>query len=209
MLNRHERRKQGSIDRKAVRGIAKAAGQTEPTAEEKNPAFLALQVRHLLDTVEKMSQVNKENAEAIQKAFAMVDVHHQVLQRVTRDLTGAVVRVRKLQVDGDVNLHASDFEDLKLFPEGGLNLASYYEEYRKVGEAAGEELADIALLVWSQGASPEGAVERARVEKEARERRFEKATDEAPDADYEEHFFGGTDGQSNHEQVPQTAEASG
>lgn len=204
-MNRHLRRQRASNAKKAIKGIAKATGRTEPTANEQDPAYLAMQLKALIEDFENFGKAYNQNLEAINKGFAMVDVHQQVLLRVARDISGALVRVRKLQVDGDVNLTKFDFEELKLHDEGTLNLGAYYEEYRKTAEAAGPEHADIAVVIWSKGASPEDAVQRATVEK-ARQT-AEGSHDN--DVDYETEYFGGTSGQDHQQQEPAAASANG
>jgi hypothetical protein len=139
---------------------------------------------------------------AIQQAFSMTDVHQQVLQRVIRDLTLAIT---KGGVDSEGN---SVLGPLKYFTEGKLNLQAYYEEYRTVGESAGEQDAEVALIMWSQGFTPEDALLRARVEREQRSLHTDQTAD-TPDPDYEVQFFGGTDGQSHNQQVPQSPQANG
>jgi hypothetical protein len=163
--------------------------------------------------VEATNKVQKENQEQILRAFSMSDVHTQVLQRVARDLGKALVSVRKRQVDGDVTLHPSDFADLKLHPEGELHLSAYYEEYQKVGTAAGEKDADVALSLWAQGMEPEVAVDQAREQRELREARkaagIRSVSDSDEDELYETQHFGGTSGQSHQQQEPQAAQADG
>jgi hypothetical protein len=205
MTNRHDRRVQARRDRKAIKGIAKATGHTEPSASEKDPAYLSLQLKSLIADFENFNEAYNQNLEAFRKGFSMMDVHQQVLLRLTRDLTGGLIKVRKLQVDGDVSLSIHDFGELKLHPEGELNLGAYYEEYRKVAEAAGPEHADLAVVIWSKGASPEAAVERATLEHTR-----QVAQEARDDGDYEtEYFSGGSNGQDRQQQEPTAAGADG
>jgi len=204
-MNRKGRRTQASNTRKAVRGIVKAAGQTEPTAEEKDPAFLALQVRSLHSTIENFVKAQDANLQSIQKAFSMVDVHQQILQRLAREVTTALTRVRRLQVDGNVDMALDDFGELKVREDGTLDMHSYYEDYRNVASLAGPRYADLAVVLWSQGSTVEDAVERAKVEKD----RQVASGEPVVDPDYEEEFFGGDHGKDHHQQVQASAEANG
>lgn len=204
-MNRRDRRTQESKTRRAVRGIAKAAGQTEPTAEEKDPAFLALQVRALHGTIDNFVKAQEENLRSIQKAFSMVDVHQQILQRLAREVTVALTRIRRLQVDGNVDMEPSDFGDLKVREDGTLDMHGYYEDYRNLCTLAGPKYADLAVVIWSQGATIEAAVERAKVEKD----RQVETGKPSEDPDYEEEFFGGDYGQNHHQQVETSAQADG
>lgn len=188
-----------------VRAIAKAAGQTEITAEEKDPAFLALQVRSIHQTIENFIKAQKQNTESIRKAFSMTDVHQQILQRITRDLTFAVSETRRLFVDGDVTQAKGDLGMLKLRPDGTLDMHAYYQEYRELGVAAGPEHADLALVVWSQGNTPEESIDRARLEKVKQA----ESAKPAEDPDYEEEYFGGDHGEDHHEQIAEGAQANG
>jgi hypothetical protein len=168
---------------------------------------LVAQVQRLSATVDNLIQAQNENVKGIHKAFAMSDVHQQVLQRVARDLTIAMIGVRKLSVDGSVDFHLADFAPLKLHEQDGvLDLSAYYKEYRELGEAAGQEFADLALIIWSQGQSPEEALERAKLEQT---RRAASKVTSDQDEDYETEFFGGTNGQSHHQQESQAAHANG
>jgi hypothetical protein len=204
-MNRKSKRAKDSNTRRAVRAIAKAAGQTEPTAEEKDPAFLALQIRSLHETISQFVKIQQQNTEGIRKAFSMTDVHQQILQRITRDLTFALVEVRRLFVDGDVTAAKGDLDPLKIHPDGTLDMHAYYQEYRELGVAAGPEHADLALVIWSQGNSPEESLDRAKLEK------VKQATSAEPvkDPDYEEVYFGGEHGENHHEQVEAAAQANG
>lgn len=188
-----------------VRATAKAAGITEPTAEEKDPAWLALQVRSLHGTVQNFVKAQESNLQNIQRAFSMVDTHQQILARITRDLASTVFNVRRLFVDGDITLTPGDFGVLKLRTDGTLDMHAYYETYRKVGTAAGDA-ADLAVLIWSQGQDPEEAVTRAKLE---RQRQLEAGEKPAQELDYETEEFGGNSGQDHHEQVQASAQANG
>lgn len=135
----------------------------------------------------------------------MVDVHQQILQRLAREVTTALTRVRRLQIDGNVDMHLSDFGTLKVREDGTLDMHGYYEDYRTVASQAGPRYADLAVVLWSQGATTEEAVARAILEKD---RQVESGAP-AVDPDYEEEFFGGDHGQNHHEQVQASAQADG
>jgi hypothetical protein len=187
-----------------VRSTAKAAGLTEPTADEKDPAFLALQVKALRTSVQQLIDTQGLNLRSISEAFQMVDLHQQVLTRVARHVTAAVVRVRRLQVDGDVDMHTSDFAELKLLEEGGLDMEGYYRERTQVIELAGsQDLADLAVSFWAKGLSVEDSIRRAKLST-----RNEQSVPDSEE-EYEDQFFGGTSGQDNHQQVPPSASEGG
>ncbi len=188
-----------------VRATAKAAGQAEPTAEEKDPAFLAMQVRSLHQTINNIISANSQNVRNIQNAFGMVDVHQQVLHRIVRDLTMGVYQARRLFVEGQVSSTLSDLGPLKLREDGTLNMHSYYEECQAVANAAGQDKADQAIAFWSQGCSPEVAVKRASL---GLDKAAERQEDES-DQDYDVEHFGGSNGQDHHEQVTEAAQANG
>ena len=206
-MNREARRAQASKDRKEAkaRGIAPAA-TIEVPLHEKDPAQLALRVRKLEDDLEQMSKVSSQNLEQIGKAFAMVDAHQHVNNRIMRDLSMAVSGVRRLCVDGDVTLSMGDLGDLRVTPEGVLHMTAYYQEHSKVVELAGKDYADVAVVLWSRGYAPEDAADRAKLEKTRR-----NATEtSALDTDYEDEFFeGAADVQDHHQQDPQATNADG
>jgi hypothetical protein len=158
--------------------------------------------------LQELGAAYNENLEGSRKAFSMSDVHHQVLLRVVRELALAVAGVRKLSVDGDVDFSLSDLAPLKLRTDGMLDMRSYYEEYRTVAETAGVKNADVAVVLWSQGYSPEDAVARATV---VTENQAEQVAAGVPvvDPDYEDEYFGGNSGQNHHEQVQASAGANG
>lgn len=135
----------------------------------------------------------------------MVDVHQQILQRLAREVTVALTRVRRLQVDSNTDMTLEDFGDLKVREDSTLDMHGYYEDYRNVAQQAGPRYADLAVVLWSQGATVEEAVARAKVEKD---RQVESGAP-AVDPDYEEEFFGGDHGQNHHQQVPASAQADG
>lgn len=178
-----------------VRAISKAAGVTEPTADEKDPAFLALQVRSLIGTVNNLVKTQENNVQDILKAFSMVDAHQQVLARIVRELALAVGEVRRLQVDGDVTLSKGDLGALKVLEDGSLDMSSYYHEYSAVGNQAGID-ADRAVVLWSQGCSVEESISRAKLERSRRDKKVEHVAD----PNYVEEFFGGTNGQDHQQQ---------
>lgn len=192
-----------------VKGIIKAAGQAELTAEEKDPAFLALQIRALTTAFEKFSEVNSENLVGIRKAFNMVDVQQYVLQRVARDLAVGVSRARRLQVDGDVTLSSGDLGPLQLREDGTLNMRGYYEDYRMTATQAGPKNADLAVVLWSQGYTIEEAVARASLENSRPVEQTEERGDPPIDPDYDVEHFGGDYVQNHHEQVQESAHADG
>src|SRR5688572_12434277 len=132
--NRKSRRAQGSSTRRAVKRIAKEAGVDAPTAEEKDPLFLALQVRSLVSTVNQLAEAHTHNVNEIKRAFAMNDANQQIMQRVLRDVATVAA------VSGSVGLGA-----LRMKADMTLDLPAYYEEYRKVGVEAGDRDADLAV----------------------------------------------------------------
>ena len=95
---------------------------------------------------------------------------------------------------------------MKLHDEGTLNLGAYYEEYRQVAEAAGPAHADLAVVIWTKGNSPEEAVSRATLEHTR-----QPADGKRDDGDYETEYFsgGGNSGQNHQQQEPATASADG
>lgn len=189
-----------------VRAAAKAAGVTEPLADEKDPAFLAMQIKSLITAVTGLGQVQEQNSQQIYRALAMVDVHQQVLARVTRDLAFAVTEARRMQLAGDFTQAVGDLGDLKLNDERTLNMGAYYEEYRQVADLAGQEAVDIAVVLWSQGYEVEDAVARAKLERNRQAAAGEKKSD----PDYEvEHFGGNVSGQNHQQQDEASAQASG
>lgn len=168
-----------------VKATAKAAGQTEPTADEKDPAFLALQIRALNQSVENMEKAFNENMEAMKKAFSMVDVHQQILMRITREVAKVAV------VSGSAGTGP-----LKLTKNFDLDLPAYYQEYRDVAAGAGPEASDYACVMWSQGMGPEEAIAAAQQQLAS-----EETNEEAADLDYEVEYFGGTNGKDRNQQI--------
>jgi hypothetical protein len=193
--NRKARRAQGALNRRTVRATAKATGLPEPTPEEKDPGYLALQVSALRKAVEDQMRVQRQNTSEIQKAFSMVDMHQQVLQRVIRELAFGLK-------DGSTS-HISLHED------GRLNLEAYYQQWRDVAQKAGPEYAMLAVVVWSHGYTPEQAIEHAKVEVERQKQQTHQSSDAPVETDYEVEQFGGTSGQDHHQSVSASAEAVG
>lgn len=154
--------------------------------------------------LEAINDVHKQNYGEIIRGFALNDVHIHVFRRITRDLVSSLVKIRKLQVDGDHTLTPNDF-DVKIAADGSLNLRGYYNEYSNVEGAAGEK-AVVAVSLWAQGVDPEEAVMRATVEVELPEE--ELGPDEDSDQ-YEIHHFGGTSGKSSNEQVAPSTQEGG
>lgn len=177
--------------------MAKRADTDPPSDREKDPHFMAMQIRALRGAVDNLMEVQKTNLKEIAVAFTMVDMHQQVLMRVARDTSAALVNVRRLQTDGDVTLSGADFLGLRTTPEGELDVTAYYNEYAKVVETAGEAHAEKAVAFWARGCSIEESVERAKLSDEA-ELAEEPSTEEV----YEVEHFGGTNGQGSHEQKP-------
>ncbi len=68
-----------------VKHVAKDNGQAIPTDFEKDPAVQAMKIKALEEAVNKLTQVHRTNVEEIRRAFAMVDQHTFVLQRVCND----------------------------------------------------------------------------------------------------------------------------
>lgn len=204
-MNRQSRRASKSNTKRAVRKIAKDIGATEPTADEKDPAFLALQVRALSATVQNLVKANENNTHEIVKAFSQVDIHQQILARITRDLTEAVTTARRLQVDGDVTGAKQDLGPLKVDDAGLLHMAAYHAEYRQVSTDAGPTYAQLACLLWSYGRDPEQAIQEAKSQIDGK---VESGTP-VPDELYQDEYFGGTSGQNHQQQEPQSAQASG
>lgn len=153
----------------------------------------------MVGALKEMEKTHSHNTHELRKAFGMVDMHQQVLMRLSRDTTGALVSVRRLQVDGDVTKGPGDLGVLKLREDNSLDMHAYYEEYRKTAEAAGDA-ADVAVVLWSHGYTPEEAVERATVEHERRMARPVAEEPAAEDLDYEVEQFGGNLVQNHHQQ---------
>lgn len=169
-----------------------------PTDAEKDPAFLALQVRALRQAFESLSKANKENLLEIQRAFSMSDIHQQILGRIVRDLTRSVANLQ-----GFLVLDRANGIDLTLkLKDGVLDVPAYYAEFREVVQTAGEKLGDTAAIFWSQGASPTEAVERAKL-------RVQENNDPVEETNYEIEYFGGTNGKGSDQQVAQGAQEAG
>jgi hypothetical protein len=190
--NRRDRRVQGSISRKAVRATAKAAGLTEPTVDEKDPAFLALQVKQLQTSVSQLIETQGINLGSIYEAFAMVDAHQQVLFRITRHVVETATRERH------------EPSHLKLTEEMTLDMEGYFRERQEVIDKAGRKLADKAVAFWSRGLSVEDAILRAKLS----ERNDVPETSEAPE-EYEDQFFGGQNVEEHHQQVAEGTQEGG
>lgn len=199
MQNRKSRRASASNSRKAIRQLTKDAGVTEPTVDEKDPAFLALQLRSLVGAVEDLMKVQENNAQEVYRALSMVDAHQQVLSRVTRDLAEGLLNARRLQLAGDITPCDGDLGRLKL-QHGSfeLDLNAYYGELAQVQELAGREVMDVATVLWIRGDSVEDAVAHAKLGVQS-----PPAHEEPSDSDYVIEHFGGNSGQ-NHQQQDET-----
>ena len=143
-------------------------------------------MRALNETLEDLVKAQDQNTQAIQRAFSMVDVHQQILQRITREL------VQLVAMTGSSGTGA-----LKLRGDFSLDMTAYYQEYRDVAKNAGQDAADVACVIWSQGASPEEAVAKAQQEVASRS----ESDEQPPDLNYEVEYFGGNNGTNRTEQV--------
>lgn len=152
---------------------------------------MALRIAALEKQMTWFRQAQVRNVEMLHQSMSMVDMHQQILQRVSREVVHALVN----ETTQHISLH----------PDGRLNMQAYYEAYRKVIETAGQKYAEIAVVIWSQGHSIEESIERAKLEVDNRN------TPEASesDSDYEVESFGGNLDQSSNEQVASTAETGG
>jgi hypothetical protein len=180
--------------------MAKAAGQTEPTADEKDPAFLAMQVRALVGAIKQIEETIVHNTEELRNAFSMVDMHQQVLQRITRDLTLAASMGGHDQ-EGNLVLGP-----LRLRDDKTLDMRAYYTDWRKAATLA-TGAPDLGAILWSHGYTVEEAAERANLE--AERRKAAQAPSEEPESNYEIEHFGGNLGQNHHEQDAQSSAAPG
>lgn len=180
--------------------MAKTVGTEPPSAREKDPEFLAMQVRALRGAFDNLVESQKQNLIEIGRAFALTEMHQQVLLRIAQDVGAALVNIRLLQVTGDVTSRKEDYMGLKVTEDEQLDVTAYYSEYGKVVESAGQEHADKAVAYWARGCSIEESVERAKVSDET-----ELVSETPPsEGDYQIEHFGGTSGQGNNQQDAST-----
>jgi len=162
--------------------VAKREGIEPLTESERDPEYLALQVKALTKQVEALNAVNRQNLQTIQRAFSMVDMHQQIQGRVTHDIASTLDALKGFVV--------ADSPNYVKMRDGELDMSAYYAEFKQTVTLAGEEYGDAAAILWSQGASPEEAVNCAKLQTEERPEQVE-------DTEYEVEHFGGSHGKDH------------
>jgi hypothetical protein len=169
-----------------VKGITSAAGIPEVTADEKDPAMLALKVRALEIENQELQKVINDNVDSVRQAFVHVDMHTHVIQRVLHQL-----------VQGDFN------------PGDQLNLQSYYEEYQWLYEKSPQETVEHALVAWAHGKSVDSAVGAALRVRDKQENETPASEQSAESDGYTTEHFGGDYGKDSNEQVEAASQKGG
>lgn len=152
-----------------------------PTADEQDPATMALRLRVLEEQNKEIQAVINDNRGAVHQAFVHVDMHTQVVQRVLHDIVGGAYN------PGDV-----------------LDLADYYADYKVLYEHLLGEARDIAVSAWAKGSSVDSLLMPAAVADE----KIEPPKDE-PDSGYETEHFGGDYGKNTDEPIETSSSQGG